>query len=161
MNVETVEKISSYLSFKIGGEEYAAHVNDVLNILEVQEITKIPKAPGYLKGVINLRGMVLPVIDTHIKFGMEPIEFTDRTCIVVMDLDLSGEIIHVGALVDSVEAVHALSDDMIGPPPAIGMSGATKFIKGITRIDDHFVMLLDLVKLFTDDEIKELEKSIN
>ncbi len=84
MNAKTISNIKSYLTFKIGEEEYGAHVSKVLNILELQKITKVPKAPDYMKGVINLRGMVLPVIDTRVKLHMSPTEYTDNTCIVVI-----------------------------------------------------------------------------
>lgn len=161
MEVSTNKNVISYLTFTIGEEEFAAHVNVVLNILEVQEITKVPKAPEYLKGVINLRGMVLPVIDTRVKLGMTPTQFSDKTCIVVMDLDIKDEIIHVGALVDSVEAVHDIHEESIAPPPSIGNSYKTEFISGITQINDRFIMILDLVKLFTASEIKQLKVNKN
>ena len=106
-------KINSYLTFKLGEEEFAAHVGKVLNILEMTKITEVPKSPDYMKGVINLRGSVLPVIDTRIKFGMTPTEYTPNTCIVVMDIDMDGDSIHVGALVDSVQAVLEIEDTQI------------------------------------------------
>ena len=161
METEVKTKVNSYLTFKIGDEEFGANVNVVLNILEVQEITKVPKSPDYMKGVINLRGMVLPVIDTRLKFGMAPTCYTDNTCIVVMDLATKDGIIHVGALVDSVEAVHNIDEQTITPPPGIGNSYKTEFITGIVTINDHFVMILDLLKLFTSDELKSLKKEQN
>lgn len=153
--------INSYLTFKIGKEEYGAHVSKVINILELQEITKVPKAPDYMVGVINLRGMVLPVIDTRIKFNMSPTEFTDNTCIVVMDLETNNEIIHVGALVDSVEAVHEINTSDIQPSPSIGNTFKSEFISGVVKFKDTFVMILDLVKLFTGEELDELKQQQN
>lgn len=160
MEIETKSKVNSYLTFKIGDEEFGAHVSKVLNILELQKITKIPKAPDYMKGVINLRGMVLPVIDTRIKFGMQPTEYTDNTCIVVMDLDLdqNNELIHVGALVDSVVAVHEIDEKTIEPAPSIGKNYKSEFITGVAKSGESFIMILDLVKLFTVDELKALKK---
>jgi purine-binding chemotaxis protein CheW len=105
MDKENLLKTNSFLSFKLGDEEFAAHVGKVLNILEMTRITEVPKAPEYMKGVINLRGTVLPVIDTRIKFGMSPTVYTTNTCIIVLDIEMDGESIHVGALVDSVQAV--------------------------------------------------------
>ena len=153
--------INSYLTFKIGDEEYGAHVSKVLNILELQEITKVPKAPDYMIGVINLRGMVLPVIDTRIKFNMSPTEFTDNTCIVVMDLETSKEVIHVGALVDSVEAVHEINKSDIKPSPTIGSTYKSEFITGVVKFKDSFIMILDLIKLFTGEELHELKQQQN
>jgi purine-binding chemotaxis protein CheW len=89
---------NSYLTFKLGEEEFGVHVSQVLNILEMTRITGVPKTPDYMKGVINLRGMVLPVIDTRIKFGMPETEYTSNTCIIVMDLDLDGDTVHIGAI---------------------------------------------------------------
>ncbi len=158
MNIQSTSKIESYLTFKIGNEEYGAHVSKVLNILELQKITKVPKAPEYMKGVIDLRGMVLPVIDTRIKLGMSPTEYTDSTCIVVMDLDIKEEIIHVGALVDSVVAVNEIDDKVIEPSPSIGSTYKSEFISGVAKLNDHFIMILDLVKLFTSKELSDLKK---
>ena len=159
MENDSKTKVNSYLTFKIGDEEYGAHVNNVLNILELQKITKVPKAPEYMKGVINLRGMVLPVIDTRIKFEMSPTEFTDNTCIVVMDLMVDGELLHVGALVDSVTAVHEIDENAIEPAPSIGNTYRAEFITGVVKHGEKFIMILDLIKLFTGEELQELKKT--
>jgi purine-binding chemotaxis protein CheW len=103
--------------------------------------------------------MVLPVIDTRIKFNMTPTEFTNDTCITVMDLKVNDEIIHVGALVDSVVAVHEIDESQIKPPPSIGNSYASEFITGIIKTGENFIMILDLVKLFTSNELSDLKKS--
>jgi len=153
------DKMNSYLTFKIGDEEFGAHVNKVLNILELQGITKVPKSPEYMKGIINLRGTVLPIIDTRIKFDMTPTEITDDTCIVVMDLVKEDEVIHIGALVDSVVAVREIDDNQINPSPSIGNSYKSEFITGLAKIDESFVMILDVIKLFTGEELNELKKS--
>ena len=159
MNNQEKSQVTSYLTFRIGEEEFGAHVSKVLNILELQEITKVPKAPEYMKGVIDLRGMVLPVIDTRMKFGMTPIEYTDNTCIVVMDLAINDEIIHVGALVDAVVAVNEIDESIIEPAPSIGTTYKSEFITGVAKLDDKFIMLLDLIKLFTSDELDYLNSS--
>ncbi len=150
-------KTGSYLTFKIGDEEYGAHVDEVKNILELQEITKVPKAPEYMIGVINLRGIVLPIIDTRIKLGMTPIEFTNNTCIVVMELRTDNDIINVGALVDEVEAVREIITEEINPSPTIGNSYKSDFITGVVKHDDNFIMILDVIKLFTSKELDELK----
>ena len=157
MNQENFSKINSYLSFKLGDEEFAAHVGKVLNILEMTKITEVPKAPVYMKGVINLRGTVLPVIDTRIKFGMSPTIYTTNTCIIVLDINLDGETIHVGALVDSVQAVLELEDKNIMPAPSIGSKYKSEFIEGVANIDDKFIMILNMDAVFSGDEISNLK----
>ncbi len=159
--MDEATKIISYLSFKLGEEEYAIHVRKVLNILEMTKITKVPQAPVYMKGVINLRGMVLPVIDTRLKFSMPATVETEKTCIVVMDLHFDGELVHVGALVDEVMAVLEIENDQIEGPPSIGNRYKSDFITGVARIEDKFIMILDMEKVFSLDELSSLVKSNN
>ncbi|MBI9054394.1 MAG: chemotaxis protein CheW [Bacteroidales bacterium] len=159
MEIETKTKVNSYLTFKIGDEEFAANVHDVVNILELPKITKIPKAPDYLKGIIDLRGRALPVIDTRVKFNMPPTEYTDNTCIIVMDLKVKNEIIHIGALADLVVAVREIDESLIDNTPDIGNSYKAEFITGVAKFNERFIMILDLVKLFTSDELLNLKES--
>lgn len=161
MNNPDEYRTDSFLSFRLGDEEYAAHVSKVLNILEMTKITKVPKAPDYMKGVINLRGMVLPVIDTRIKFGMQETKYTDKTCIVVMDLEIEDELVHVGALVDEVVAVLEIQEKQIKPPPSIGNTYRSDFISGIASVDDNFIMIMDLIKVFSNGEITSLIKTVD
>lgn len=149
-------KINSYLTFKLGEEEFAAHVGKVLNILEMTKITEVPKSPNYMKGVINLRGSVLPVIDTRIKFGMTPTEYTPNTCIVVMDIEMDGDSIHVGALVDSVQAVLEIDDAQILPPPSIGHKYRSEFIDGVANINETFIMILNMDEVFSSEEMHDM-----
>ncbi|MFO7829558.1 MAG: chemotaxis protein CheW [Bacteroidales bacterium] len=161
MEKETLTKINSYLSFKLGDEVFAAHVGKVLNILEMTKITEVPKAPEYMKGVINLRGTVLPVVDTRIKFGMTPTEYTSNTCIVVMEVELDNDMVQVGALVDAVQAVLEIDDTQIQPPPSIGSKYKSEFIYGMVKVDEKFIMLLDMEKVFSSDEIVSLKEKTN
>ena len=156
MSDTNIAKITSYLTFKLGDEEFAAHVSKVLNILELTKITEVPKSPNYMTGVINLRGSVLPVIDTRIKFGMTPTEFTPSTCIVVMDIDLEGESVHVGALVESVQAVVEIEHDQIMPPPSLGNKYRSEFIEGVANINDKFVMILNMDEVFSSEDLIDL-----
>lgn len=157
MNQDNLSKINSYLSFKLGEEEFAAHVGKVLNILEMTKITEVPKAPGYMKGVINLRGTVLPVIDTRIKFGMAPTEYTTNTCIIVLDIQVDGEQIQIGALVDAVQAVLEIEKGQIMPPPSIGSKYKSEFIEGVANIDDKFIMILDMDAVFSTEDVTDLK----
>jgi purine-binding chemotaxis protein CheW len=156
---EKMDEINSYLSFKLGDEEFASHVSKVLNILEMTRITEVPKAPSFMKGVINLRGMVLPVIDTRLKFGMTATEYTDKTCIVVMELDMDNEKVYVGALVDEVVAVLELENKQIEPPPSIGSKYRSDFIYGMAKNEDKFIMLLDMEKIFSDMELNQIKEN--
>ncbi|MBN2487211.1 MAG: purine-binding chemotaxis protein CheW [Bacteroidales bacterium] len=151
-------KAGSYLSFKIGDEVFAVHVNDVLNILEMTKITSIPKAPKYLKGVINLRGIVLPVVDARLKFNMEEKEYTTNTCIIVMDLEWNNELVHVGFIVDQVLEVLDLDNKQIEAAPSLGTSYKSEFITGMASVNNEFVMLLDMGKIFSLDEMGMLQQ---
>ncbi len=153
------DKIESYLSFKLGDETFASNVSKVLNILEMQEITKVPKAPEYMLGVINLRGKVLPVIDTRLKFGMSPIQVTNGTCILVLNVQVENQAIMVGALVDAVEEVLEIDDKDIQESPTIGTKYRTEFILGMIESGDNFIMLLDMDMVFSLDEIVNLNEN--
>jgi purine-binding chemotaxis protein CheW len=157
MAIEFKPREGSYLSFKLGEEVFAVHVNDVLNILEMTKITAIPKAPRYLKGVINLRGMVLPIVDARLKFNMDEKEYTTNTCIIVMDLESNGQLVHVGFIVDQVLEVLELDAKQIEPAPSLGTSYKAEFITGMAKVNDDFVMLLNMEKIFSLDEISILK----
>lgn len=154
-------KINSYLSFKLGEEEFAAHASKVLNILELSKITTVPRAPEYMKGVINLRGTVLPVIDTRVKFGMSPTVYTTNTCIIVLDITVDNESIQIGALVDGVQAVLEIEQNQIMPAPSIGSRYRSEFIEGVATIDEKFVMILDMDAIFSANDLTSLmEKTV-
>jgi len=156
----TEEASNSYLTFKLGDEKFGVHVSQVLNILEMTRITEVPQSPDYMKGVINLRGMVLPVIDTRIKFGLPETEFTSNTCIIVMDLELEGDKVHIGAIVDEVLSVTEVGDSQIKPAPSIGNKYKSEFIYGMAHIEEDFIMLLDMKKVLSAAEMAEMtEKS--
>lgn len=153
MITEAMSASNSYLSFKIGEELFAAHVSKVLNILELTRITRIPQSPEYMLGIINLRGTVLPVIDTRIKFGIPASEFTSHTCIIVMDIDMHGESLQIGALVDSVQEVLEVEKAQIQAAPSIGNKFRSEFIQGVMKINDEFIMLLNMDRVFSSDEL--------
>ncbi len=152
-------KINSYLTFKLGDEIFGANVSKVLNILEMTRITKVPKSPPYMKGVINLRGSVLPLIDTKIKFDMGETVYTPNTCILVLDIDINGDPVHVGALVDSVQEVIEIDEAQILPPPTIGSKYKSEFIEGMAKINSEFIMLLNMDLIFSTSELSLLRDS--
>ncbi|NJK98462.1 MAG: chemotaxis protein CheW [Bacteroidales bacterium] len=156
---DTASKINSYLTFKLEDEIFGANVSKVLNILEMTKITKVPKAPNYMKGVINLRGAVLPLIDTRIKFDMGETTYTTNTCILVLDIDMGGESVHVGALVDSVQEVIEIDEATIQPPPSIGSKYKSEFIEGMAKVNEEFIMLLNMDLIFSTDELSLLRDS--
>jgi purine-binding chemotaxis protein CheW len=159
MKQEMNLSVDSYLSFRLGEETFAVNVAKVLEILEVPRMTKVPKSPEYMRGVINLRGTVLPVIDTRIKFGLTATDYTVNTCIVVLNVAIEGEVLVLGALVDSVQEVLEIGEEQVKPSPSIGAKYKSEFIRGMVKLDEHFVMLLDIDQVFSSDEISLLKDS--
>ncbi len=154
------DNLNSYLTFELNKESFAVNVAKVKEILEVPRITRIPKSPDYLKGVINLRGNVLPVIDTRVKFGMTPTENTIDTCIVVMEIDVEEEQIVVGAMVDSVKEVVEFNQSEIKPSPAIGTQYNVEFIEGIVKLNNEFSMILNIGKVFSANDLPLLSSNL-
>ncbi len=143
-NEEAVHSISTNLSFMLDNEVFATNVENVLEILEVKPITKVPKSPEYIKGVINLRGSVLPVVDLKRVFGLPPVEISEDTCIIVLSVNIDGEQITLGALVDAVTEVLEIAQDTIEPAPSIGNKYNADFLQGMWKKDDDFIMLLNV-----------------
>lgn len=143
---ESIQQNSiSYLCFAVGDEKFALHVANVTSILEMQQITAVPNCPAYMRGIINLRGKVLPVLELRTLLGMETNQITANTCILVLDLVQNGENTHVGMLVDSVTEVFELLPQDILPPPSLSNSTS---ISGIAKRPNGFVMLLEAASLF-------------
>ena len=142
-----------YLTFTLGDEVFAVDVTKAREVLDFIAVTRVPQTPRFMLGVINLRSSVVPVIDLRLKFGMEATGRTVNTCIIVMDIIVDGEVITVGALADSVREVLEIGGDGIEPPPRIGTRLKTEFLKGMAGFDDHFVMILDIDRVFSADEL--------
>ncbi|MDW7691687.1 chemotaxis protein CheW [Flammeovirgaceae bacterium SG7u.111] len=156
---EISQNLKSFLSFKLSKEMFAIEVEKVVEILEVSKITHVPKAPEYMKGVINLRGKVLPLIDTCLKFGLPAIELKTETCIVVILIEINKELTHMGILVDEVMEVVEMDEKEIQPTPGLENKNKLEFIKGILKVDEEFLMILDLDKAFSLDEINSVKNS--
>ena len=153
MSAETITEIAQYLTFTLDDEVFAVNIAKVHEVLDFTKITKVPKTPDYLRGVINLRGSVVPVADMRLKFGLPKTEKTVNTCIVIMELSLDGDNTVLGALVDSVQEVLDLEPGQIEPAPRIGTRLKTEFIKGMGKRDDQFIIILDIDKVFSAEEI--------
>src|SRR5260221_12057521 len=148
--------IRSFLTFRLMDELFAIDVIKVIEILEMSKITKVPRSPGFLLGVINLRGNVLPVIDARIKFGMPKKELTADSCIIVMSIEVDDGVVTIGALVDAVSQGIEVHQDTIQEPPSIGSRYNSEFMEGLVKINDEFVMILKIGKAFSSDDVSEL-----
>ena len=151
------QALHQYLTFRLGEEMFALDVSQVREILDVTTITKVPRSPAFMRGVINVRGSVVPVVDLSLKFGMEKIERTLDTRIVVMEISLDGEITVIGALADAVHNVMEMETSQIEAAPKIGAKWNTEFIKGIGKHDDQFIIILDVDRIFSVDELSMVQ----
>lgn len=153
MSVAEKMDTTQFLTFVLADDIFAIDVTKAKEILDFSDITQVPQTPEYMLGVINLRGSVVPVIDMRRKFNLEVAEVTRNSCIVVVDVDVDGEMVTVGALADSVREVLDLDSAQIEPPPRIGTRLNTDFIKGMGNLDNKFVIILDIDKVFSSDEL--------
>ena len=158
MSVSSINGTRQYLTFQLDDEVFAIDVANVREILEYNSVTRVPKSPEYMRGVINLRGSVVPVFDMRLKFGMTGTERTINTCIVVVEVSYEGEDIIIGALVDSVQEVFELEADQIEPAPKIGTHLRTEFIRGMGKRDETFIIILDIDKVFSIEEITSIQE---
>jgi purine-binding chemotaxis protein CheW len=152
------KNVTSYLTFKIGKESFAANVENIQNIIEYSELTQVPEMPPFIIGVTNLRGEVLPVVDSRIKLGIPVSQVTTNTCIIVMELTIDGIHTKAGMLVDEVSEVLEIADNNIKEPPTIGMKFKTDTIPGIFSAGDKFVMLLDVHKVVASEELLSIQE---
>jgi purine-binding chemotaxis protein CheW len=159
MSTEVLNKIATYLTFNLMQEVYALDVLKVKEVLEVTKITKVPKTPRFMRGVINLRGSVVPVVDLKYKFGMGDTQETVHTCIIVMEVIIDNEIKVIGALADAVKEVINLEPEQIEPSPYLGTKLSIEFIKGVGKIGEEFVIILDIDKIFSEDEFEAVSSS--
>lgn len=156
MSIERQSNQQQFLTFQLGEEIFAANVAQVQEILDLIQITRVPQMPEYMLGVINLRGSVVPVIDLRRKFGMEAVEQTRDSCVIVLEVDCDGELVVVGALADAVLEVLELGDHQIEPPPRMGMKLKSDFIRGMGRKDERFLILLNIDRIFSTEEMNLL-----
>jgi purine-binding chemotaxis protein CheW len=147
-----ITETRQYMTFKLGDELFAIDVSQVREVLEVGQITKVPTAPGYMRGVVNVRGQATPVVDLRLRFGLAPAADTVHTRIMVMELDLDGEATVLGGVADSVHEVIELDPANIHPAPRIAMRWRTDFIQGMGKRGDDFIIILDVNAVFSSEE---------
>jgi len=153
MSVAGITETTQYLTFKLDEEVFAVDVAKVREILDFTTITKVPQTPDFMRGVINLRGSVVPVVDMRLKFGMSQTGKTVNTCVIVMEIALGGETTIVGSLADSVQEVLELEPEQIEPAPRIGTKLRTEFIKGMGKHNEQFIIILDIDKVFDEETL--------
>lgn len=150
--VQANEPATTYLSFRLNNELFAVDVNKALTILDIKPITEVPNSPAYMRGVINLRGSVLPIVDLGVKFGMDETKICDKTCIIVLCVKIDGEDVQLGILADSVDEVFEIPDSKIEISPTIGTKYKVDFIKGMYQLPQAFIMLLNIDIVFNSNE---------
>lgn len=154
-----VAETNQYLTFMLEEEVFALDIHKVREVLDFSTVTKVPRTPEFMRGVINLRGTVVPVVDMRLKFGMARTEKTVNTCIIIVELVVSGETVVVGAMADSVREVIDLEPEQIEPAPRIGTSLQTDFIRGMGKHNDNFIIILDIDAVFSTDELADLAEA--
>ena len=159
METTKTDETVQYLTFSLDEEVFAIDVAKVREILDYTQAMRVPGAPEFMRGIVNVRGNVIPVVDMRLKFGMSKTERTVNTCIVVMEVDVEGETTVLGALVDSVQEVFELEHDHVEPPPKMGTRWRTQFIKGIGKRNDHLIIILDIDMVFSLGELTQAERS--
>lgn len=152
LEIEEDTQKGRYLTFSLGKETYGIEIKYVIEIIGIQNITEIPELPKYIKGIINLRGKIIPVMDVRIRFKKEPREYNDRTCVIVVDINN----ISIGLIVDSVAEVLTIPEVDIVEPPQMNRGFNNRYIKNIGKVGNDVKLLLDCEKLLTEEEIENL-----
>ena len=157
MAVSEITESRQYLTFSLADEIFAVDVATVREILEFNTITKVPQTPEFMRGVINLRGSVVPVMDMRLKFGLDETERTVNTCIIVVEIAVGDETLVLGMLADSVQEVFELEPENIEPAPRIGMKLDTAFIRGMGKHGDTFIIILDIDRVFSAADLTGID----
>ena len=154
-NADEDAQKGKYMTFQIGEEYYGIAINYVNEIANIQSITGVPEVEDYIKGLINIRGKIIPVIDVKVRFRQEPVRYTDRTCIILIDVNST----MVGLIVEKIADVITINEKEIIPPPSLNqsVSGRDKYVFGLVRVADEVKLLLDPEKLIRDEEPMSLE----
>ncbi len=153
-------KVGKYLTFTLKEEEYGIGILKVKEIIGMMPVTSVPRTPDFVKGVINLRGKVIPVVDLRLKFSMESISYTDRTCIIVVEVDSNEVTVLIGIVVDAVSEVLNILSEEIEDAPEFGQSLDTDYILGMAKVEGGVKILLDIDKILSQGEVTQLEAVI-
>ena len=156
MSTAKITETARYLTFRLGDELFAINVFKAREVLDLSHITRVPTAPGYLRGVVNVRGNAIPVVDLRAKFRLPQSADTLHTRIIVMELQMDGETVVVGGLADAVHEVLELEPQEINEPPSLGMKWRTDLILGMGRRNDRFTIILDIERVFSTEELEAL-----
>jgi purine-binding chemotaxis protein CheW len=151
--MSAITQPAQYITFKLGDELFAVDVAQVREVLDLTLITKVPTAPAYMRGVVNVRGSAVPVVDLRQRFGLPPAAETVNTRILVLELEIGGEQAVLGGIADSVHEVIELEPSQIAPPPTIAMRWRSEFIQGMGKRGDDFIILLDINAVFSAGEM--------
>jgi purine-binding chemotaxis protein CheW len=154
MQAATATQTTQYVTFRLGDETYAFHVSNTREVVDYTSITPIPNTPDWVRGVVNLRGAVIPVLDIKQKFGMSSTQQTTDTCIIVVELAIGHEDHVLGVLADSVQEVFEIERSQIEPAPKFGASISTTYIEGIGHLEDRFFVILDVERVFSSHELE-------
>ncbi len=153
----SLNEMNQYLTFTLGEEIFALDIGYVREILDDTKITKIPRTPPSLRGVLNVRGHAVPVVDLRLKFGMSATEMTVNTCVIITEVRIENDVTQVGALADTVQEVLEIEPADVVPPPQMGTAIATRFIRGIARKDNRFIIILDVNRIFSAEELAAVQ----
>ncbi|MEO5345658.1 MAG: chemotaxis protein CheW [Magnetococcus sp. YQC-9] len=159
MAIAGLTEVTQFLTFHLGQEVFAIDISRIKEVLEYTDVTKIPRTPDFMCGVINLRGSVVPVVDLRLKFDMSKSEKTVNTCIIIIDVNQEDGAAVIGALVDSVKEVMELDPNQIEPAPRIGTGLRSDFVRGMGKQGNQFVILLDTDRLFSTAELSLLQEA--
>jgi purine-binding chemotaxis protein CheW len=153
------DKEGKYLTFSLADEEYGISILKIREIIGMMPITTVPQTPEFVKGVINLRGKVIPVIDLRLRFGMDSIDYTERTCIIVVEIESHAAIVQIGIVVDAVSEVLNVNGDDIEETPTFGAKLNTDYILGMAKMEGGVKILLDIDRVLSSEEVANLEKA--
>ena len=153
------DRDGKYLTFTMADEEYGIGILKIKEIIGMMPVTSVPQTPEFVKGVINLRGKVIPVVDLRRRFGMESIDYTDRTCIIVVEIDASAGTVQIGIVVDAVSEVLTIRGEDIEETPTFGTKLNTEYILGMAKMEGGVKILLDIDRVLSAEEIASLEKA--
>ncbi len=153
------DKEGKYLTFLLAKEEYGIEITKIREIIGMMPITTVPQTPEFVKGVINLRGKVIPVIDLRLRFGMEAIDYTERTCIIVVEIEGSAGTVQIGIVVDAVSEVLNVSGEDVEDTPTFGAKLNTDYILGMAKMEGGVKILLDIDQVLSRDEVAALDKA--